>query len=153
MLPHFHWKSNRARDRGTGLRPLPWPAPTHVNRNSFFRDSERVRIAAHLALVEVHLGYLAQRCAGRLAGLLTAHLLHGVSSHGTLQVQCIIQNRREQVSEHGSGLNERDSVFLQVRRAFFGSHVNRTRISVTHFCACARVLPSTAILVSPWSAT
>src|SRR3989454_370697 len=76
MLPHFYWKSNRARDRGTGLRPLPWPAPTHVNRNSFFRDSERVRIAAHLGLVEVNLGYLAQRCAGRLAGLLTSRLLH-----------------------------------------------------------------------------
>src|SRR5947208_4470175 len=76
MLPHFYWKSNRARDRGTVLRPLPWPAPTHVNRNSFFRDSERVRIAAHLGLVEVNLGYLAQRCAGRLAGLLTSRLLH-----------------------------------------------------------------------------
>src|SRR5438132_6998103 len=77
------WKSNRPRDRGTGFRPLPWPASTHVNRNSFFRDSESVRIAAHLGLVEVHLGYLAQRCAGRLAGLLTSRLLHSVSSHGT----------------------------------------------------------------------
>src|SRR5438105_5516060 len=151
MLPHFYWKSDRARDRGTGLRPLPWPAPIHVNRNSFFRDSDHVRIAAHLGLVEVNLGYLAQRCAGRLAGLLTSRFsslafplmgrsasraddvdrvlglldedneqnttLFGLTNQNrALRIQCVLHHRRERVSEHRSGLNERDSVLLQVRR-------------------------------------
>ncbi len=31
-------------------------------------------------------------------------------------------------------LNERDSVFLQVGAVFFGSHVNRPRISAIHLC-------------------
>src|SRR5439155_16466733 len=171
MLPHFYWKSNRARDRGTVLRPLPWPAPTHVNRNSFFRDSERVRIAAHLGLVEVNLGYLAQRCAGRLAGLLTSRLLHSfplmrrsasraddvdrvlglldedneqntsllglTDQNRALRVQCVLHHRRERVSEHRSGLNERDSVLLQIRRGLLWSHVNRTG-NKCNTLSCAR---------------
>src|SRR5947208_3662468 len=158
MLPHFYWKSNRARDRGTVLRPLPWPAPTHVNRNSFFRDSERVRIAAHLGLVEVNLGYLAQRCAGRLAGLLTSRLLHSfpllrrsasraddvdrvlglldedneqnttlfglTNQNRALRIQCVLRHP-ERVSEHRSGLNERDSVLLQVRKGIAFPHCKR----------------------------
>src|SRR5437868_11716937 len=33
-----------------------------------------------------------------------------------LRIQCVLHHRRERVSEHRSGLNERDSVLLQVRR-------------------------------------
>src|SRR2546426_885015 len=187
MLPHFYWKSNRARDRGTGLRPLPWPAPTHVNRNSFFRDSERVRIAAHLGLVEVNLGYLAQRCAGRLAGLLTSRLLHSfplmrrsasraddvdrvlglldedneqnttlfglTNQNRALRIQCVLHHRRERVSEHRSGLNERDSVLLQVRRGLLWvPREPRAETSVTHCRAHARGRPRYRNLVSRWSA-
>src|SRR5438309_10803710 len=66
-------------ERSAGFRPFPRPAPPRVDRDSLPRDSESVRIATHLGLVEVHLGHLAQRCAGRLTGL-TSRLLHSVSS-------------------------------------------------------------------------
>src|SRR5438132_5406637 len=81
MLPHSGREANRARDGGTGLGAFSRPTPTSVDGDSLRRDTERVWVATDLGLVEVHLGHLAQRRAGRLAKLLTSRLLHSASSY------------------------------------------------------------------------
>src|SRR5262249_59452908 len=74
------WETNGARDGRAGFRALSRPASTDVDRDSLCLHAERVRVATELGPVEVHLGHLAQRGTGRLATVLTSHLLHSASS-------------------------------------------------------------------------
>src|SRR5438105_15851324 len=109
------------------------------------RDGSRAFLPTAFFIAFPLMGRSASRAddVNRVLGLLdedneqNTPLLGLTDQNRALRVQCVLHHRRERVSEHRSGLNERDSVLLQVRRGLLVGP-RETLISATHFCICAR---------------
>src|SRR5438132_10334421 len=88
------------------------------------RDGSRAFLPAAFFISFPLMGRSASRAddVDRVLGLLDEDneqntTLFGLTNQNrALRIQCVLHHRRERVSEHRSGLNERDSVLLQVRR-------------------------------------
>src|SRR2546429_9693824 len=105
---------------------VPWSCRSspRVSRAAMRETARRAFLPTAFFIAFPLMGRSASRAddVNRVLGLLdedneqNTPLLGRTDQNRALRVQYVLHHRRERVSEHRSGLNERDSVLLQVRR-------------------------------------